>query len=150
MNREADFIRRGSRLARAIQRRNTSALMKCCSFVSNSSPSVRKASVKHLQTHDAHHCCRPLRPNQAKIRQSCLCTHLLAACQGCLHQYFRLVPITITQMAAVTHQSSIRPPAGLARMPALCCSAHYSSVWLAVRLYKTTIFLQFITRFPGN
>lgn len=62
---------------------------------------------------------------------------LSGLCYDCISN---LLPEMNTQMAAADYQSSPPNPGGWR----LCV------VPVAVRLYKTSIFLQFITRFPGN
>lgn len=93
--------------------------------------------------------CSGLNANQDRKRKRCLCMRRLSA-MGCLHHYFKHVPKMNTQTAALHHQSFSQPPLLCVDGGSVWCHTLWSSMWLTVRLYKTTIFLRFITRFPEN
>lgn len=98
-------------------------------------PAHTEHTGKHINTHKT-----PLSiPHSGRQeRQRCLCASL---CQACLLHYFKHDPKMNTQAAALHHPSSSQPPG-------MCGSTVEQHV--VVRLHKTTVFLQFITRFPGN
>lgn len=109
-----DFIRWGSRLMRAIQRRNTSVQIKCrtslprmfqiSSYLSTLQVHLRRMLISFVPRSSVH-------AYQAKRGgKKCLCVRLCGVCQSCLHGYFKLAPEMNTQTATVYHQSSSQPP----------------------------------------
>ncbi len=145
-----DFIRWGSRLMRAIQQ-NTSVQIKCCPLLLPCMFQITVRTCAHIR--DTHQFCASLGPNQAPVKGKkkkdvFVCVSLLSV-TVVYTNILNLLPKRTHKRLRCTIN---HPPNPLVFVDGGSVWFHplRSSMWLPVRLYKTTIFLQFITRFPGN